>query len=289
MNFTIPIAMCDPSHYVPLAEEAEAAGFHSVAVPDGVFYPRDVSAKYPYTFDGSRFWEPDTPFLEPWVVIPAMAARTERLFFYTYVLKLPIRHPLLVARTVQSAAVLSNDRVGLGVGTSWIPEEAAWLGTDFSTRGPRTNEAIEIIRKILAGGWVEYHGAYYDFGALKIAPPPAKPVPIIVGGHSKPALRRAARLGDGWCSANATEAEVKGMIERLRELRAEYGREDAAFEIHVLCTDVWDPAGYERLRSYGATHVYVVPWAMYGADATDLDEKRRAVARFGREVIAAMD
>ncbi|RMD82522.1 MAG: TIGR03619 family F420-dependent LLM class oxidoreductase, partial [Candidatus Dadabacteria bacterium] len=218
MKFTIPIAMCDPSHYVPLAEVADACGYHAVAVPDGVFYPEQVHAKYPYTFDGSRFWEPDTPFLEPWVVIPAMAARTERLFFYTYVLKLPIRHPLLVARTVQSAAVLSNNRVGLGVGTSWIPEEAEWLGTDFSTRGPRTNEAIEIIRKVLAGGWVEHEGKYYRFGRLKIAPPPSAPVPIIVGGHSKAALRRAARLGDGWCSANCTEADLKGLLDQLREL-----------------------------------------------------------------------
>ncbi len=285
MKFTIPIAMCDPAHYVPLAETADACGFHGIAVPDGVFYPEQVEAKYPYTFDGSRFWEPDTPFLEPWVVIPAMAARTERLFFYTYVLKLPIRHPLLVARTVQSAAVLSNNRVGLGVGTSWIPEEAEWLGTDFSTRGARANEAIEIIRKVLAGGMVDYQGEYYRFGKLQMAPAPSKPVPIIVGGHSRPALRRAARLGDGWCSANCTEENLKEILGRLEELLAEQGRDLGSFDIHALCIDVWNRAGYERLVSYGVDNIYVVPWAMYGADPASLDEKKEAVERFAREVI----
>ncbi len=287
MKFTIPIAMCDPADYVPLAEEADACGFHGVAVPDGVFFPEVVKEKYPYTFDGSRFWTPDTPFLEPWVVIPAMAARTERIMFYTYVLKLPIRHPLLVARTVQSAAVLSNNRVALGVGTSWIPQEAEWLHTEFATRGKRANEAIEIIRKVLGGGMVEYHGEYYQFGRLQIAPAPSKPVPIIVGGHSRPALRRAARLGDGWCSANCTEADLKSVLARLGELLEAEGRDRESFDIHALCVDVWNREGYERLASYGVNNIYVVPWALYGADSASIDEKRKAVERFAREVISA--
>ena len=118
MRFSLALAMSDPAHYLPLAQAADDAGFYGFAVPDGPFYPAKVSAKYPYSPDGERFWPADTPMLEPWVVIPAMAAVTQRLRFQTMVLKLPIRQPLLVARTVGTAAVLSGNRVELGVGLS---------------------------------------------------------------------------------------------------------------------------------------------------------------------------
>ena len=163
MQFTVAFPMIPADHHLPLARAAEAAGFTSIAVPESVFYPETVSAKYPYTPDGSRFWPPETPFLDPFVSIPAMAAVTERIRFYTNVLKLGIREPLLVAKAVSSAAVLSNDRVGLGVGLSWIPEEFEWLRQDMRTRGKRTDEAIEIIRAVCTGEFVEYHGRHYDF------------------------------------------------------------------------------------------------------------------------------
>ena len=176
MKFALAVSMCDPSHYLPLARAAEEHGWTSIAVPDGPFYPRETRGRYPYSADGERFWPDDAPFLDPWVVIPAMAAVTERLRFFTGVLKLPIRSPLLVAKTVASAALLSGDRVALGVGLSWIPEEFEWCGTDWETRGPRTDEAIAAIREVLKGGWREFHGKYYDFGPLKMSPPPRRPV-----------------------------------------------------------------------------------------------------------------
>jgi alkanesulfonate monooxygenase SsuD/methylene tetrahydromethanopterin reductase-like flavin-dependent oxidoreductase (luciferase family) len=203
-------------------------------------------------------------------------------------MKLPIRAPLLVAKTVSSAAVLSGNRVALGVGLSWIPEEFEWCGTDWDTRGPRTDEAIEAIREVLRGGWREYHGTHYDFGPLKMSPPPSEPVPIIVGGHSERALHRAARLGDGWTSANIDEAQLAGYVKKLGQYLDEAGRGDEPFEIQGMPLDVGDPEGFARVEALGVTEVLVWPWALYGADPVSLDAKLESVERFGAEVIALM-
>ncbi|MCI3948235.1 MAG: putative F420-dependent oxidoreductase, Rv2161c family, partial [Acidimicrobiales bacterium] len=177
MRFTVPFPMLPADHLLPLAQAAEAAGFDAIALPDSVFYPEVVSAGYPYTPDGSRFWAAETPFVDPFVSVAAMAAVTERIHFYTNVVKLPIRNPLLVAKQVSTLAVLSGDRFALGVGLSWMPEEFEWTGTEKRTRGARTDEAIEIIRAVCAGGgpqWVEHHGRHYDFERLMISPAPAQ-------------------------------------------------------------------------------------------------------------------
>ena len=286
MKFTISVSMCPPAQLLPVAVAAEQAGWYGITIGESVFFPEKVDAKYPYTEDGRRFWSPDTPFVDPWVAIPAMAAVTSRLFFHTSVIKLPIRSPLLVAKTVGSAAALSGDRVGLGVGLSWMPQEFAWCGTSYADRGPRSDEMIEILRKLLAGpGMVEHHGRFYDFERLEMSPAPGRPVPIYVGGHGAPGLRRAARLGDGWISANKTEAELATTISRLEALRREAGREHEPFEIMVIATDVFDAAGYRRLAEHGVTQAIVVPWFLYGGDPNRVETKRDAIARFADQVI----
>lgn len=285
MQFTVAIPMIDPSHYLPLARTAEAVGFDSVAVPESVFYPEVVSAKYPYTADGSRFWAPETPFLDPFVAIGAMAAVTERLRFYTNVLKLAIREPLLVAKSVSSAAALAGGRVGLGVGLSWIPEEFEWLGQQMRTRGARTDEAIEIIRLACSGEFVEYHGRHYDFDRLMMRPAAPGAVPIFVGGHSEAGLRRAARLGDGWISVLTSTDELAAVIPRLADLRAEAGRDHLPFEIKAICNDVFDLDGFRRLAAVGVTDAMVCPWYFYGGDVQDLGVQQSSLERFAAEVI----
>lgn len=288
-EFTVAFPMIDPSHFIPLAIAAEAAGYGSVAVPESVFYPETVSADYPYTADGGRFWPAETPFLDPFVAIPAMAAVTTRLRFYTNVLKLGIREPLLVAKAVSSAAVLSNNRVGLGVGLSWIPEEFAWLGQQMSTRGARTSEAIEIIRLVCGGEYVEYHGRHYDFGRLMVRPAPTEPVPIYVGGLSPAGLRRAARLGDGWISVVNSTEELASVIPQLHDLRREAGRDDRPFEIKAICSDVFEEQGFRRLHELGVTDAMVCPWYFYPGDPHDLDHQRSSLERFSAEVMSAFE
>jgi probable F420-dependent oxidoreductase len=280
--------MVPAHHLLPLARAAEEAGFDTIAVPDSVFFPEEVSASYPYSKDGSRFWAPDTPFVDPFVAMAAMAAVTETIGFVTNVVKLPIRDPLLVAKQLASLAVLSANRVALGVGLSWIPEEFVWTRTEMRTRGARVDEMIEILRLVCAGNgpeWVEYHGRHYDFGRLMISPAPDRPVPIYVGGLSDPALRRAARLADGWISVQNTRAEILDVCERLARFRDECGRAAAPFAVNALCVDVFDPDGYAELEAHGVTELQAVPWYYYGGDPDDLSVRVDALHRFGDETI----
>lgn len=286
MKFTLPVVLTPPEQYLAIARAAEEAGWDSITVPDHVFYPEVTSGKYPYTPDGQRFWSADTEWIDPWVAIPAMAAVTSRIRFYTNVLKLAIRKPLLVAKTVGSAAVLSGDRVALGVGLSWMPEEFKYLGEDMRTRGARVDEAIQIIRLVLRGGMVEFHGRYYDFDRLQMSPAPKKPVPIYVGGLTEPALRRAARLGDGWISVVNREDEIRQRMGRLAELRRQYGQDREPFVISVMCPEARTEADIRRLEEMGVTHLQVIPWYLYGGDPNRLETKLEAVRRYADEMIA---
>jgi len=287
MKFALAVAMRPPEHYLPMAIAADENGWDTIVVPDSVFFPEKVSAPYPYTPDGQRFWPADTPYVDPWVAIPAMAAVTKRVRFYPHVLKLAIRNPLLVAKTLGSAAVLSNHRVGLGAGLGWIPEEFAWCGTDYKTRGERMNEALEIIRLCLGGGYVEYHGKHYDFGRLLMSPAPVQKVPFIIGGHTKPALNRAAKYGDGWTSAMTNKAELKGFVSELSRLRAEHGRDKEPFEVSVVCMDAFGIAGYREVEELGGTEIITQPWIFYGGGMNPtLEQSIDGIKRFADEVIA---
>ena len=135
MRFTYAEAMTDPSYYLPLAQAAEAAGFDGFLVPDSICYPAESEATYPYTADGDRGFIEDKPFLEPFSIIPAMGAVTERIRFVISVLKLTVRHPVLVAKQAASTAVLTNDRLTLGVGTSPWPEDYEVCDVPFERRG----------------------------------------------------------------------------------------------------------------------------------------------------------
>ncbi len=285
MKFVSALAFSDPAHFVDIARAADACGWHGLAVSDHVCFPQRLKSAYPYTDDGKPYWTSSTPWPDPWVAIGAMAAATSRLHFLTNVFVLPARNPLLVAKAVGTAAVLSNNRVILGIGVGWMREEFELLGQEFSTRGRRTNEAIELLRALWRGGMAEYHGTFYDFDKLEMSPAPSQPVPIYVGGESAAALRRAARYGDGWISVLHSLEEIKGLVQQLNALRAEFGRSHTPFDVCVSCNDVFDLDGYRRLADVGVTTVLTMPWALYGEHAKELDAKQRALQRFADEVI----
>lgn len=295
MRFCVAFPMFEADQLLTLAPVAEDAGFDLITVPDSVFYPEQVSADYPYSSDGKRFWAPETPFVEPFVAMAAMAALTSRIGFVTNVLKLPLREPLIVAKQLSSLAVLSGERVELGVGLSWIPEEFRFTNTEMRTRGARLDEQIAILRLVCGGGgpqFVEHHGRHYDFDRLLISPAPTAPVRIHVGGHSEAALRRAADIGDGWISVQVTSDEVARVAAELARLRHE--ADTAArpgFTMNVLPIDVFDLDGYRRvadvIEGFGMHAVFqAVPWYLSGGDPEDLGVRRDSIARFGDEVIA---
>ncbi|WP_019809458.1 TIGR03619 family F420-dependent LLM class oxidoreductase [Saccharomonospora halophila] len=286
MKFTLSVALSPLDQLAELARTAEECGFSAVALPDSLFYSETTSASYPYTPDGSRFWDENSPWVDPLIAAASMGAVTTRLRFYTSVLKLGSRNPVLLARQVGSVANLTGDRFGLGLGVGWSPEEFEWCGAPYAERGARVDEAIEVLRRILDGGMVEYHGRFFDFGRLRMAPAPARRVPFYIGGHSAPALRRAARVGDGWSSAMMTLDELRTTIGRLGRLRAEYGRADEAFEIQAVCVDQFGLDGYRRQAEAGVTDAITVPWMLEGLgfDAP-LGRKKDALRRFADEII----
>jgi probable F420-dependent oxidoreductase len=285
MRFTYAESMCDPSHYLPLAIAAEQAGWDSFTVPDSICYPEVSDSKYPYTPDGNREFLDGKPFIEPFSLIPTMGAVTERLRFTTFVVKLPIRLPVLVAKSAASVAVLTGNRFAFGVGLSPWPEDFQACGQDWKSRGKRMDEMIEIVRGLMTGDYFEYHGAHYDIDSIKICPVPTEPLPILIGGHAEPALRRAARLGDGWMHAGSDQATLDRLLARLAELRVEYGREKEPFEIHVISLDGYTIDGVRRLEDLGVTDTIAGFRNAYEPDTQTLEQKIDALRQFADNVI----
>lgn len=286
MRFSISVGMSDVSHVLPTAIAADELGFDTVAIPDSVFYPKTVSAKYPYTPDGSRFWQSDLPFLDPWVAIPTMAAMTKRVHFYTGVMKFPLRHPILVAKTVGAAAVLSNNRVELGVGLSWIPEEFKFLGYDYHKRGKMVDEGIQVVRLIHKGGMQEFHGQIYDFDPLQVSPAPTKPVPIHVGGHTEAAMKRAAKLGDGIITISLKGEDLPNFAAQMKALRKQYGKEKEPFRIFAFNPKPLEVGEYRRLEELGITDFSSNLAAVNnGKQPVTLEEKKEAMKRFAGEIL----
>ena len=274
-------AMCPIDQLVEIAKTAEEVGFDSIALPDSIFYMEKQSADYPYTADGSRMWDEDTPWVDPLIAAGAMGAVTSTLRFYTNVMKLGSRNPLLLARQVGSVANLTNNRFGFGVGIGWAPEEFEWCGVPYAKRGKRVDEMIEVIKLVLGGGMVEFHGEFYDFDKLQMSPAPSKPVPFYVGGHTDVALRRAARVGDGWTSAMMTGDQLAEIIGKLKTLLAENGRADEPFEYQAVCIDKFGVDGHRELAEAGVTDNIVMPWVFdgLGFDAP-LEKKQDSMKRF---------
>jgi probable F420-dependent oxidoreductase len=289
VRFCYAESMTDPSFYAPLARAAEQAGFDSMMVPDSVCYPEHSASRYPFNPDGSREFLEDKPFLEPFSLIPALGAVTERIRFVTFVLKLPVRHPVLVAKQATSTAVLTGGRLVLGVGTSPWREDYEVLGVDWDTRGQRMDEAIAILRGLAAGGYFEHHGKIFDLPPVKMAPVPAAPIPVLVGGHSEAALRRAARLGDGWLHGGGDPAGLPGLLARLAGHRRAAGTADRPFEVHVISADAYTADGVRGLEAQGVTDVIVgFRWPYQtGPDTEPLAGKIDKLRRYADTVIAS--
>jgi probable F420-dependent oxidoreductase len=285
MRFTMQLAFARYPDYQVIARAAEEAGFSSIGLPDSFFFPEHTDSQYPYADTGAiREYIGAMPFIEPLIAMSWMAAVTTRIRFYPSVLKVPTRQPLVLAKALSSLAVLSGERILLGAGLSPWREDFAFNGVDFDKRGKLMDECIQILRGAMSGEYFEYHSANYDFGRMKMNPVPRRPVPIIIGGHSKPALQRAARLGDGWVSANTDFATLAALIGELNTLRTAAGSERRRdFEIHGFDMAARTVADFRRLAELGVTDACVAPWGMDPMSplAAQLDGLRR----FGDDII----
>jgi probable F420-dependent oxidoreductase len=291
VRFSYAESMTDPSFYAPLARAAEEAGYDSMVVPDSICYPLHASGRYPYTPDGGREFLEDKPFIEPFSLIPALGAVTTHLRFVTFVVKLPVRNPVLVAKQATSTAVLTGNRLVLGVGTSPWREDYEVLGVPWADRGRRMDEELAIIRGLSAGGYFEYHGEVFDLPPVKIAPVPTEPIPILIGGHSGAALRRAARVGDGWLHGGGDPADLPGLLARLAGLRQAEGAAGRPFEVHVISMDAYSVDGVRRLEDQGVTDAIVgFRWPYQtGPDREPLTDKIAGLRRYADDVIAKVN
>jgi alkanesulfonate monooxygenase SsuD/methylene tetrahydromethanopterin reductase-like flavin-dependent oxidoreductase (luciferase family) len=204
------------------------------------------------------------------------------------VLKLPVRNPVLVAKQATSVAVLTGNRLVLGVGTSPWREDYEVTGVPWARRGQRMDEEIEVIRGLAAGGYFEYHGTVFDLPPVKISPVPGEPLPILIGGHGEAALRRAARAGDGWLHGGGDPAQLPGLLARLAELRRAEGTAGRPFEVHVISMDAYTVDGVRRLEEQGVTDAIVGFRWPYGTgpDVEPLAGKLAKLRRFADDVIA---
>ncbi len=288
MRFSYAESMTDPTFYGPLARAAEEAGYDSMVIPDSICYPEHSDSVYPFNPDGTREFLEDKPFLEPFSLIPALGAVTSKLRFVTFVLKLPVRNPVLVAKQATSTAVLTGGRLVLGVGSSPWREDYEVLGVPWERRGQRMDESMAIIRGLSAGGYFEHHGEIYDVPSIKISPVPAAPIPLLIGGHGEAALRRAARSGDGWLHGGGNPADLPGLLARLTELREQEGTAGKPFEVHVISMDAYSVDGVRRLEDQGVTDVIVgFRWPYEtGPDTEPLAPKIGKLRRFADDVIA---
>src|SRR6185312_6874849 len=223
-------------------------------------YPRDSASIYPFNPDGSREFLEDKPFLEPFSLIPALGAATTTLRFVTFVLKLPVRDPVLTAKQATSTAVLTGGRLVLGAGISPWREDYEVLGVDWASRGRRMDESIAILRGLAAGG-------YFDA-----------------------ALRRAARLGDGWLHGGGDPADLPGLLARLARFRADEGTEGRPFEVHVISADAYTLDGVRRLEDQGVTDLIVgFRWPYTtGPDREPLADKLTHLRRYADTILTKL-
>ncbi|MBW2424028.1 MAG: TIGR03619 family F420-dependent LLM class oxidoreductase [Deltaproteobacteria bacterium] len=291
MRFAYHATMCSPDLYLPLAVEVEKAGFDTFTLPDSICYPEESDSKYPYNGTGDREFLDGVPFLDPFSLIPAMGAVTTTLRFTTSVMKLAIRQPVVVAKSVSSVAVLTGNRFGFGVGISPWPDDFAACQIPWERRGKRMDEMIDIVKGLMGGEYFSYEGEIFQLDSIKICPAPSEPVPILIGGHAKPALRRAARVADGFIHAGGSFEELAATVKQIEEYRKEYGRDHLPFEYQSMSADAFSVDGVRRLEDLGIQEAIVAFRNPYeaGLDTQTLGEKVAAINWFADNVIHKLD
>lgn len=285
MRFCYSTTFSRPEELVPLAVAGDDCGWDTITLSDHLINPVATRSPYPYTKDGQRRWEMGTPWPDPWVTVGHLSAVTRNLKFLTTVYILPARTPVHVAKQVGTAAVLSGNRVQLGIGMGWMEEEFEAMGTPFRNRGKRADEMLEVLQALWTGEVVEHHGEHFDVPPLEMLPAPSEPVPVYVGGLSEVALRRAARH-DGWVSDLHTVDELREICATLQRYREECGRAHLPFQVFGSARDAWDLDGYRRLHDAGVTHLITMPWYFYAGPEADLAGKVDGIKRFAEDVIA---
>jgi probable F420-dependent oxidoreductase len=288
MKFTLHFgnnSFPDMAGALRMVRAAEAAGFDSVVAVDHVVFPHKYTSVYPYAPGGRLPGGPGGALPDPLIWISAMAAVTTTLRFMTGVIILPLRHPLVLAKQVATLDHMSGGRIELGIGVGWLKEEFEALGIPFEKRGARSDEYIAVMRKLWAEDGVSFDGQFVTFDEVSSNPKPVgRAVPIVIGGHSEAAAKRAGRIGDGFFPSIGAQVDTSPLFDIARRTAVEAGRDPKAIEMLGGCPDLLpgsakDPrAAIEERRARGIDRI-VLPVGAFGADLES------SLKRFGETVI----
>jgi probable F420-dependent oxidoreductase len=282
LAFASSIAIDGPTS-LELCRRAEAAGFESVWGGEHVILPDAIHSRYPYTEDGKIPAEPDTPIPDPLMWLAFAAAAAPGLRLGTCILIVPQRNPLILAKELATLDQLSGGRVELGLGVGWLEEEFDALGVPWPRRGARNDEYIAAMRALWAGPHAEFHGEFVDFEPATCSPRPVNGnIPVLVGGDTEAAIRRAVRIADGYFPGEGDHERLDALLGRLRRAAEDAGRDPASIEINAMFgAQMMDPlAGLEQMRSVGVDRVMVPAFFFAGPDGLD------RLSEFGETVIS---
>jgi probable F420-dependent oxidoreductase len=287
MQFWSGTPFMDTNDALAIARMLDECGYDGVICADHLIYPRSLTSPYPSPAKVPP-WQPETAWPDSWIMIGAMSSTTRRLRFSNAIYVAPSRPLIEVAKQVATASVISGGRVSLAVGAGWMREEFDLLGQDFATRGKRLDEMIPALRALWQGGWVSWSGQHYEVPEMMIEPHPPRPVPILCGGESEAALRRATSLCDGWIGTAYTFEGAAAYVSKLDALRREYGRADQPFEIMLALIEPPSPDLYKRAEDIGITAVMCAPWMADPSVAAggDVERYRGPIERFAETVVA---
>lgn len=248
-----------PDVLANLAATAERCGFESLWSVEHVVIPENFKSPYPYSSSGKMPGGEDVTILDPLLPLSFAAAVTTRIKLATGVVILPQRHPLYLAKEVATLDVLSKGRTLLGIGSGWLKEEFDALGVDFHARGAMTDESMQAMRAIWREPSASFHGKHFHFHSVKSYPKPVQKggVPILVGGHSMPAARRAGRLGDGFFPAIDDPVKLKELISVMRSEAGKAGRNPD--EIEISCLSKKKPDNIKALQDVGISRIVMPP------------------------------
>jgi probable F420-dependent oxidoreductase len=286
MKFWQAITWAETEQLIEIARFAEEMGFHGLMSGDHAVYPESIVPNYPYSESGVPPMQPDDEYPDQTAIFAAMAAVTSKLLFTCGVYVLPLRNPHEVARASATLAILSDNRFILGVGIGWMKEEFDIYGVDFHQRGKITDEIIEVLQSLWSGQMVEYHGAHFDFPRVQLSPAPSTHPPIYVGGSSEIALRRAARVGGGYIGAGTAPDDVGPLLQRLNELRQEYGRDHLPFEAMIGISASPSLTLYQRLADKGLESTVAPPFQYaLGKKHSTVDEKKQFMETYAESIV----
>jgi probable F420-dependent oxidoreductase len=279
------LAFPNPEDAKRLVQAGEAAGFESVIAVEHVVIPTDYGTRYPYDASGRLPGGIDLAWPDPLAWLTYVGALTTKMRLITGVLILPQRNPLVLAKHLATIDHLTGGRLDLGIGVGWLREEFDALGIPFEKRGARVDEYIQVMRALWDGDDASFEGEFASFKGMSCNPKPANGrVPIIVGGHSKAAIRRAARLGDGFFPATGAALDVADIIEALRGEAREAGRDPASIQVMSGCPDALPGSGKDPLAAVAARAAAGVDRVAMPLTAFQ-DDLEAKLAEFGEKVI----